>query len=112
MKLITAIIRPDRVSHIRKGLEEFGVQGLTVSQASGYGRQRGHKQTYRGATYTVDLVPKMRIEIVADEAEAEKIIEVILERAATGQPGDGKVWATTVDSVYRVSDRAEGRLAV
>ncbi|WP_349827587.1 P-II family nitrogen regulator [Brevibacterium litoralis] len=112
MKLITAIVRPERLSDIRSGLEEFGVQGLTVSQASGYGRQKGHKQVYRGASYTEDLVQKLRLEILASEVDAPRILEVLLDKASTGNPGDGKIWVTAADQVLRVSDRAEGEAAL
>lgn len=112
MKLITAIIRPERLAAVRDGLEAFGVQGLTVSEASGYGRQKGHKQFYRGAAYSQDLLPKLRIEVLAGDLDAMRIIEVLLETAVTGEPGDGKIWTTTVDQLIRVSDRAEGEDAL
>ncbi|GAA4395822.1 MULTISPECIES: P-II family nitrogen regulator [Brevibacterium] len=112
MKLITAIARPDKLADIRDGLEEFGVQGLTVSEASGYGRQKGHKQFYRGAAYTQDLVPKLRIEVLASAEDAPRICDVLLARATTGQPGDGKIWITAVDQIIRVSDRSEGEAAL
>lgn len=112
MKLITAIIRPEKLADVRDGLEAFGVQGLTVSEASGYGRQKGHKQFYRGAAYTQDLVPKLRIEVLAAEDDAAQICETILANASTGEPGDGKIWITAVDDAIRVSDRALGRAAL
>lgn len=112
MKLITAIIRPEKLADLRAGLEEFGVQGLTVSQASGYGRQKGHKQFYRGASYTEDLVQKLRIEILTSDLESLRILEVLLDKASTGNPGDGKIWVASVDQVIRVSDRAEGESAL
>ncbi|GAA4284926.1 P-II family nitrogen regulator [Brevibacterium daeguense] len=112
MKLITAIIRPDKLADVRSALEEFGLQGLTVSEASGYGRQKGHRQFYRGAAYTQDLVPKLRLEILAEDFDALRILEIVLESASTGEPGDGKVWVTTADQVIRVSDRAEGAEAL
>lgn len=112
MKLITAIIRTEQLAAVETGLEGFGVKGLTVSEASGYGRQRGLRQTYRGASHTVNRIPKVRVEILAEDLEAIRIIEVILDCAHTGEPGDGKVWVTTVDQVIRVSDRAEGEAAI
>ncbi|MGJ3508206.1 P-II family nitrogen regulator [Enemella sp. A6] len=112
MKLVTAIIRPERVSVVQNALEEFGVNGLTISQAGGYGRQRGHRQVYRGVTYSSDLLPKVRLDVVADDMDAMQICRVVLDAARTGNPGDGKVWVTTVDEVFRVSDGTRGHEAV
>ncbi|WP_242885012.1 P-II family nitrogen regulator [Actinomadura litoris] len=102
MKLITAVIKPFKLDEVRAALEAFGVEGMTVSEASGYGRQKGHTEVYRGAEYTVDLVPKLRVEVLVDAADADDIIDVIVKAARTGKIGDGKVWAVPVDTAVRV----------
>ncbi len=102
MKLITAIIKPAKVDDIKIALQESGVKGMTVSETRGFGRQGGHSEVYRGAEYTIDLIPKVRIEILAEDAEVENIINVILVNANTGSIGDGKVWVTPIESVVRV----------
>ncbi|KJY38229.1 MULTISPECIES: P-II family nitrogen regulator [Streptomyces] len=108
MKLITAIVKPYKLDDIKEALHSFGIQGLTVSEASGYGRQRGHTEVYRGAEYTVDLVPKIRIEVLADDDDAEELINVIVSAARTEKIGDGKVWSVPVDSVVRVRTGERG----
>ncbi|MCB5168597.1 P-II family nitrogen regulator [Streptomyces bambusae] len=108
MKLITAIVKPHRLDEIKEALQAFGVQGLTVTEASGYGRQRGHTEVYRGAEYTVDLVPKIRIEVLVDDADADDVMNVVVTAARTGKIGDGKVWALPVDSVVRVRTGERG----
>ena len=108
MKLVTAIIKPFKLDDVKAALEAYGIQGMTVSEASGYGRQRGHTEVYRGAEYTVDLVPKVRLEILVDDADADDVIEVIVKSAQTGRIGDGKVWAIPVDSVVRVRTGERG----
>ena len=102
MKLLTAVIKPFKLDDVRSALEKFGVQGMTVSEVSGYGRQRGHTEVYRGAEYTVDLVPKVRLEVLVDDADIADVVEVVLKTAQTGKIGDGKVWVTPVDTVVRV----------
>jgi len=102
MKLITAVIKPFKLDDVKSALESFGVHGITVTEASGYGRQKGHTEVYRGAEYTVDLVPKVRLEVLVDDADAEDVIEVITKSAQTGRIGDGKVWSVPVDTVVRV----------
>ncbi|WP_131742363.1 P-II family nitrogen regulator [Actinomadura roseirufa] len=102
MKLITAVIKPFKLEEVRAALEAAGVRGLTVSEASGYGRQKGHTEVYRGAEYQVDLVPKLRIEVLVEAEDADDIIDVIVKAARTDRIGDGKVWAVPVDSVVRV----------
>jgi nitrogen regulatory protein P-II 1 len=102
MKLVTAIIKPFKLEEVKIALENLGVQGLTVSEVSGFGRQRGHTEVYRGAEYTVDLVPKVRVEVLIDSGEAGKVVDGIVEAARTGKIGDGKVWVTDVDTVVRV----------
>ena len=108
MKLITAIIKPAKVDDIKIALQAAGVQGMTISETKGFGRQKGHTEIYRGAEYTVDLIPKVRIEILAEDNEVENIINVILVNANTGSIGDGKVWVMPVDSVVRVRTGERG----
>jgi len=108
MKLITAIIKPHKLDDVKNALEAFGVQGMTVSEASGYGRQRGHTEVYRGAEYTVDLVPKVRLEVIVDEPDASDVVDVIVKSAQTGRIGDGKVWSVPVDDVVRVRTGEHG----
>ena len=108
MKLITAVIKPHKLDEVKAALEAFGVQGMTVSEASGYGRQRGHTEVYRGAEYTVDFVPKVRIEILVETDEAARIIAVIADAARTGKIGDGKVWTQPVETVVRVRTGERG----
>ncbi|MYS82201.1 P-II family nitrogen regulator [Embleya scabrispora] len=108
MKLITAVIKPHRLDDVKNALQAFGVHGLTVTEASGYGRQRGHTEVYRGAEYQVDLVPKVRIEVLADDEDAEELLDVLVKAARTGKIGDGKAWIVPVDSVVRVRTGERG----
>jgi nitrogen regulatory protein P-II 1 len=108
MKLITAVIKPIKLDDVKNALESFGVHGITVTEASGYGRQKGHTEVYRGAEYTVDLVPKVRLEIVVEDGDAEDVIEVITKSAQTGRIGDGKVWSVPVDTIVRVRTGERG----
>jgi nitrogen regulatory protein P-II 1 len=112
MKLITAIIKPFKLDDVKDALQEFGVKGITVSETSGFGRQRGHTEVYRGEEYTVDLIPKVRIEVLADSADASKIVDVIVKAASTGSIGDGKVWVVPVDSITRVRTGETGIEAI
>ena len=112
MKLITAIIKPFKLEDVKNALEGRGVHGLTVSEASGFGRQRGHTEVYRGAEYTVDLVPKVRLEVVVDDEAAEGVVEAIVGAAQTGKIGDGKVWVSHVETVVRVRTGERGRSAL
>jgi nitrogen regulatory protein P-II 1 len=102
MKLVTAVIKPFKLDEVRAALETFGVKGMTVSDASGYGRQKGHTEVYRGAEYTVDLVPKSRLEVVVDDTDVDDVVDVITKAARTEKIGDGKVWVTSVEAVVRV----------
>jgi nitrogen regulatory protein P-II 1 len=102
MKLVTAVIKPFKLDEVRGALETFGVQGMTVTEASGYGRQKGHTEVYRGAEYTVDLVPKTRLEVLVDDTDVDDVVDVIVKAAQTGKIGDGKVWVSSVDVVVRV----------
>ncbi|WP_043266305.1 P-II family nitrogen regulator [Streptomyces sp. CT34] len=108
MKLITAVIKPHRLDEVKDALQAFGVHGLTVTEASGYGRQRGHTEVYRGAEYTVDLVPKIRIEVLVEDADAEELVAVVVKAARTGKIGDGKVWSVPVDDAVRVRTGERG----
>ena len=112
MKLVTAVIKPHKWDEVREALETFGVTGMTVSEVSGYGRQKGHTEVYRGAEYDIALVPKVRLEIVVDDGDAEAVVNAITSSAQTGKIGDGKVWVAPVDSVVRVrtGDRDEAAL--
>jgi len=102
MKLVTAIIKPFRLDDVKDALKAHGVQGLTVSEVQGFGRQRGHTEVYRGAEYEVDFVPKVRIEVLVDDTSADAVVGTVVEAARTGKIGDGKVWVTTVDALVRV----------
>ncbi|MFF3447518.1 P-II family nitrogen regulator [Streptomyces sp. NPDC002667] len=108
MKLITAIVKPHRLDEVKTALQELGVHGMTVTEASGYGRQRGHTEVYRGAEYRVDLVPKVRIEVVVGDAEADAVIDAVVTAAQTGKIGDGKVWSVPVETVVRVRTGERG----
>ena len=108
MKLITAIVKPGRVDEIKVALQANGVAGMTVSEASGFGRQKGHKEIYRGAEYTVDLIPKVRIEVLIDDADLDRVLDLMVQSANTGSIGDGKIWVTSVDSVVRVRTNERG----
>ncbi len=112
MKLVTAIIKPFKLEDVKGALEGKGVHGLTVSEASGFGRQRGHTEVYRGAEYTVDLVPKVRVEVVVDDAAADAVVEAIVGAAQTGRIGDGKVWVIPVEAVVRVRTGERGAEAL
>jgi nitrogen regulatory protein P-II 1 len=102
MKLVTAIIKPFKLDDVKAALTDLGVQGMTVSEVRGFGRQRGHTEVYRGAEYTVDFVPKLRLEVLADDADAQRMVEAITNAARTGKIGDGKVWIAPLDGVTRI----------
>ncbi|MFL6144416.1 MAG: P-II family nitrogen regulator [Labedaea sp.] len=108
MKLVTAIVKPFTLDDVKSALEQLGVLGMTVSEVQGYGRQKGHTEVYRGAEYSVDFVPKVKVEVLVDDAAADKTVEAIVETARTGKIGDGKVWVTTVDTVVRVRTGERG----
>ena len=112
MKLVTAIIKPFKLEDVKSALEGHGVHGLTVSEASGFGRQKGHTEVYRGAEYTVDLVPKVKIEIVVEDEGADAVVDAIVAAAQTGKIGDGKVWVTPVDAIVRVRTGERGSEAL
>ena len=108
MKLVTAIIKPFRLDEVKQALESYGITGMTVSEASGYGRQRGHSEVYRGAEYKVDFVPKVRVEVVVDDVDTNDVVNVILKAAQTGRIGDGKIWTVPVEDVTRVRTGERG----
>ena len=108
MKLITAVVKPFKLDDVKVALEEFGVQGMTISQVQGYGRQRGHTEVYRGAEYNVDFVPKVRVEVLVDDADAADLLDVMVKSAQSGKIGDGKVWVTPVEEVVRVRTGERG----
>ena len=102
MKLVTAIIKPHQLDEVKEALEAFGIQGMTISEAHGYGRQRGHTEVYRGSEYKVDFLPKVRIEVLTTDSEAENIATTIADGARTGQIGDGKLWIQPIDMAMRI----------
>ena len=102
MKLITAIVKPFTLEDVKTGLEQTGILGMTVSEVQGYGRQKGHTEVYRGAEYQVDFLPKVRIDVLVDDADAQRVALAIVDVARTGKIGDGKVWVTPVEQLYRV----------
>jgi nitrogen regulatory protein P-II 1 len=112
MKLITAVVKPYKLDEVKTALQAFGVHGLTVNEASGYGRQRGHTEVYRGAEYTVDLVPKVRIELLAEDHDVEDLLNVIAKAAQTGKIGDGKIWVSPIETVVRVRTGERGAEAL
>ncbi|MEQ3554825.1 P-II family nitrogen regulator [Pseudonocardia nematodicida] len=108
MKLVTAIVKPFVLGEVKDALEGLGVAGLTTSEVQGFGRQKGHTEVYRGAEYSVDFVPKIRVEVVVDDEHAERVLQAVVDAAHTGKIGDGKVWVTTVDDVVRVRTGERG----
>ena len=108
MRLVTAIIKPFKLDDVKSALETFGVLGLTVAEVNGYGRQKGHTEVYRGAEYTVDFVPKVRLDVVVADDDAADVVDVIVKAASTGQIGDGKVWTTPVEELVRVRTGERG----
>jgi nitrogen regulatory protein P-II 1 len=112
MKLVTAIIKPFVLEDVKGALEQIGVLGMTVSEVQGYGRQKGHTEVYRGAEYSVDFVPKVRVEVLADDTMADKVVDAVVESARTGKIGDGKVWVSPVDTVVRVRTGERGSDAI
>ena len=112
MRLVTAIIKPFKLDEVKQALEAYGITGMTVSEASGYGRQRGHSEVYRGAEYKVDFVPKVRVEVVVDDVDASDVVNVILKAAQTGRIGDGKIWTVPVEDVARVRTGEHGLSAL
>ena len=112
MRLITAIVKPFKVDDVKQALKEAGAAGGTVSEVQGFGRQRGHTEVYRGAEYTIDFVPKVRVELLVDDADVERLLEAVIAAARTGKIGDGKVWVTAVDQVVRIRTGERGAEAL
>jgi nitrogen regulatory protein P-II 1 len=112
MKLITAILKPFKLDEVKTALKNAGVTGMTVTEVQGFGRQSGHTEVYRGAEYTVDFVPKVRVEVLADVTDAEGIVEVMVQAARTGKIGDGKIWITDVGRAVRIRTGEEGADAI
>jgi len=108
MRLVTAIVKPFKLDDVKQTLHDLGVAGMTVSEVQGHGRQRGHTEVYRGAEYVVDFVPKVRLEIVVGDDDAERVVDAIVAAARTGQIGDGKVWTTAVDDLVRIRTGERG----
>ena len=112
MKLITAVVKPLRLDDVRNALAEVGVQGMTVTEVKGFGRQRGHTELYRGAEYVVDFLPKVKVEVALSDDLVERAIEAIVEAAKTGKVGDGKIFVTSLDQVYRIRTGETGDQAI
>jgi nitrogen regulatory protein P-II 1 len=108
MKLVTAVIKPYQLDAVKEGLHALGVNGLTVSEVQGYGRQKGHTEVYRGAEYTVEFLPKIKVEVLTDEIDVEKVVDAVVSASRTGKIGDGKVWVQSVDEVIRVRTGERG----
>jgi nitrogen regulatory protein P-II 1 len=108
MMLVTAILKPFALNDVRSALEDVAVSGMTVAEASGYGRQRGHTEFYRGADYHVEFVPKVRVEVVVDDAAVDRVVDAVVQAARSGKIGDGKVWVTPVETVVRVRTGERG----
>ena len=102
MKLIVAVLKPFKLDDVKEVLKSKGVQGMTLTEAQGYGRQRGHTEHYRGAEYEVDFVPKIRVEVLVDDSQADEVVDAIVSSAATGKIGDGKVWVSDIGAVIRI----------
>ena len=112
MRLITAIIKPFKLDDVKEALRGLGVQGMTVSEVQGFGRQRGHTEVYRGTEYTVDFVPKVRVEVATDDSTAEAVVQAIVDAARTDKIGDGKVWVLPVEEVVRIRTGERGHDAL
>ena len=112
MKVVVAIIKPFKLDEVKDAVKAAGVQGLTLTEVQGFGRQGGHTETYRGAEYTIDLVPKVRLEILVDDAQASEVVDAIVSTGRTGKIGDGKVWVLPVDDVVRIRTGERGPDAI
>jgi nitrogen regulatory protein PII len=112
MKLITAVVKPFRLDDVRNALAEVGVQGMTVTEVKGFGRQRGHTELYRGAEYVVDFLPKVKVEVAVTDELVDRVIEAIIGAAKTGKVGDGKIFITNLDQVYRIRTGETGDQAI
>ena len=112
MKLVTAIVKPFRLDDVRNALSEVGIQGMTVSEVKGFGRQRGHTELYRGAEYVVDFLPKAKIEVAVPDDDVERVVEAIVDAAKTGKVGDGKIFVTSIEKVWRIRTGETGDSAL
>jgi nitrogen regulatory protein PII len=112
MKKIEAILKPFKLEDVKEGLSSLGIQGMTVTEVKGFGRQKGHSEIYRGAEYTVDFVPKVKVEVVVDDALVQKVVEIILSEAKTGKIGDGKIFVVPVEQTYRIRTGEQGKDAI
>jgi len=112
MKLVTAIVKPFRLDDVRNALSEVGIQGMTVSEVKGFGRQRGHTELYRGAEYVVDFLPKAKIEVAVSDDDVERVVEAIVDAAKTGKVGDGKIFVTSIEEVWRIRTGETGDSAL
>jgi nitrogen regulatory protein P-II 1 len=112
VRLVVAVLKPFKLDEVKKALESVGVSGMTITEAQGFGRQRGHTEVYRGAEYEVDFVPKLRLEVLVDDLDVDEVVDAIVANAATGKIGDGKVWVVPVDDVVRVRTGERGRGAL
>ncbi len=112
MKSVVAVVKPFKLEDVKNALQDIGVMGMTVTEAQGFGRQRGHTEVYRGAEYEVDFMPKIRVEVVIDDSMAEQVVNAIVESARTGKIGDGKVWVSPVEEITRVRTGERGPDAV
>jgi len=112
MKLVVAVLKPFKLDEVKETLKTLGVQGMTLTEAQGFGRQRGHTEVYRGAEYEVDFVPKIRVEVLVDDTQADEVVDAIVSTAATGKIGDGKVWVVDVETAVRVRTGERGAEAL
>lgn len=112
MKLVTAIIKPFKVDDVKEALKTEGIQGLTVSEVRGFGRQGGHTETYRGSEYQIDFVPKAKLELVVADSDVDRVVDAVRRAASTGKIGDGKIWVTTVEDIIRIRTGEHGADAV
>jgi nitrogen regulatory protein P-II 1 len=112
MKLVVAVLKPFKLDEVKEALKTVGVQGMTLTEAQGFGRQRGHTEVYRGAEYEVDFVPKIRVEVLVDDSQVDEVVDAVVVNAATGKIGDGKVWVLPVDAVVRVRTGERGKDAL
>ncbi|MGB8860607.1 MAG: P-II family nitrogen regulator [Ilumatobacteraceae bacterium] len=112
MKLITAVIKPFKLDEVKTALRAAGVEGMTVSEVRGFGRQGGHTEVYRGTEYQIDFVPKVKVEIVTDDDAADRVVDLLVEAARSGKIGDGKIWVTDVESIVRIRTGESGSSAI
>jgi nitrogen regulatory protein PII len=112
MKLVTAVVKPFKLDEVKEALKEIGIQGLTVTESRGFGRQRGHSEVYRGAEYEIEFVPKVRLEILVDDELADRVVDSIMTAARTGKIGDGKIWVSPANQVYRIRTGEVGAEAI